>query len=69
MAQKEYEIAKDSFEVFVQGIAKDLENVIENLKRIVEELPHYLKYEYTHPRKKPRGSMRRARQERAESEG
>ena len=64
MTQKE----KDSVEVFVQGIAKAIENVVENLKKIFEELPHYLKYECAHPRKKPRGSMRRARRERAESE-
>lgn len=65
MTQKE----KDSVEVFVQGIAKAIENVVENLKKIFEELPRYLKYECVHPRKKPRGSIRRARRERAESEG
>lgn len=64
MTQKE----KDSVEVLIQGITKALINVVENLKRIFEELPRYLKYEYAHPRKKPRGSMRRARRERAESE-
>lgn len=67
MAQKEYEV-KDSVEAIMQGIAKAIENVVENLKRIFEELPPYLKYEYAHPRKKPRGSIRRARREKAESE-
>lgn len=59
---------KDSVEVIMQGIAKAIENVVEDLRRVFEELPRYLKYEYAHPRKKPRGSMRRARRERAESE-
>ena len=59
---------KDNVEVPTQEIVKALENIVDNLKRIFEELPHYLKYEYTHSRKKPRGSIRRARRERAESE-
>lgn len=67
MTQKEYEV-KDSVEATMQGIAKAIENVVENLRKIFEELPRYLKYECAHPRKKPRGSIRRARRERAESE-
>ena len=59
---------KDSVEVLIQGIAKAVENVVENLREIFEGLPHYLKYECAHPRKKPRGSIRRVRRERAESE-
>lgn len=60
---EELENAKGSVEVLAQGIAKALENAVEGLKRIFEELPPYLKYEYSHPRKKPRGSLRRLRRE------
>lgn len=62
------QIEKDSAEAPMQGIAKAIENVVEELKKIFEELPRYLKYECAHPRKKPRGSIRRARREMAESE-
>ena len=63
MTEEEYEIAKGSVEILAQGITKVLETFAEGLKRIFDELPPYLKYEYAHPRKKPRGSIRRARKE------
>ena len=58
---------KDSVEALMQEIAKVLENVVENLRKIFEELPRYLKYECAHPRKKKRGSIRRARRESMQS--
>lgn len=63
MTREEYEMTKGSVEILAQGIVKVLETFTEGLKRIFDELPPYLKYEYAHPRKKPRGSIRRARRE------
>lgn len=43
-----------------------LKNAIDNISKALDgfynELPKYLKNEMLHPKKKPRGSMRRARQ-------
>lgn len=45
-----------------------LKNAIDNVSKALcefyEELPQYLITEMLHPKKKPRGSMRRARKER-----
>ena len=41
-----------------------IDNVSKALDRFYEELPQYLIREMLHPKKKPRGSMRRARKER-----
>ncbi len=41
-----------------------IDNVSKALDRFYEELPQYLATEMLHPKKKPRGSMRRARKER-----
>lgn len=44
-----------------------IDNVSKALGEFYEELPQYLINEMLHPKKKPRGSMRRARKE-SESE-
>lgn len=41
---------------------KNLDNIAKALDGIYAELPQYLKTEILHPKKKPRGTMRRARQ-------
>ena len=45
-------------------LKKVIDNFSKALDEIYEELPQYLIREMLHPKKKPRGSMRRARQER-----
>jgi hypothetical protein len=41
-----------------------IDNVSKALNEFYEELPQYLRTEMLHPKKKPRGSMRRVRQRR-----
>jgi hypothetical protein len=45
-----------------------LKNAIDNISKALDkfynELPKYLRNEMLHPKKKPRGSIRRARQKR-----
>ena len=45
-----------------------LKNAIDNMSKVLdgiyEKIPRYLRTEMLHPKKKPRGSMRRARKER-----
>ncbi len=43
-------------------LKKTIENVSKALDEFYEELPKYLRTEMLHPKKKPRGSMRRIRQ-------
>ena len=45
-------------------LKRAIDNVSKVLDRIYEEIPRYLIREMLHPKKKPRGSMRRARKER-----
>ena len=41
-----------------------IDNVSKALCKVYEEIPQYLIREMLHPKKKPRGSIRRARKER-----
>lgn len=43
-------------------LKKVIDNISKALDGIYEELPQYLRTEMLHPKKKPRGSIRRARQ-------
>ena len=43
-------------------LEKAIDNVSKALGRFYEAIPKYLRTEMLHPKKKPRGSMRRARQ-------
>ena len=43
-------------------LKKAIDNVTKALGEFYEELPQYLRTEMLHPKKKPRGSMRRIRQ-------
>lgn len=43
-------------------LKKTIDDVSKALDRFNEELPKYLRTEILHPKKKPRGSIRRARQ-------
>lgn len=43
-------------------LKKAIDNVSKALGEFYEEIPRYLRTEMLHPKKKPRGSIRRARQ-------
>jgi hypothetical protein len=43
-------------------LKKAIDIISKELDGIYEELPQYLRTEILHPKKKPRGSIRRARQ-------
>ena len=43
-------------------LKKAIDNVSKALGRFYEAIPKYLRTEMLHPKKKPRGSIRRARQ-------
>ncbi len=45
-------------------LKKAIDNISKALDGFYNELPKYLRNEMLHPKKKPRGSMRRARKER-----
>lgn len=45
-------------------LKKTFDNISKALDGFYNELPKYLRNEMLHPKKKPRGSMRRARKER-----
>ena len=47
-----------------KAIVKAFEPVIEQLKELIDSLEPYQKYEILHPRKKPRGSIRRNKHKR-----
>lgn len=44
------------------NLKKALENLAKTLNELYNALPKYLRNEMLHPKKKPRGTMRRARQ-------
>ena len=46
------------------NLKKAIDNLSKALDGFYKELPKYLRTEILHPKKKPRGSIRRARQER-----
>ncbi len=50
-------------EQFFEGFMNTLQNISKNIDDWFNSLPPYLKFEILHPRKKPRGSIRRARKE------
>lgn len=45
--------------VLIETLKPMLERLAERLGKALGETPRYLLYEATHPRKKPRGSIRR----------
>lgn len=44
-------------------LKKSLDKIAKALDRFYEEIPQYLRREMLHPKKKPRGSVRRKRKE------
>lgn len=46
-----------------EALSKVLEPVLKSIQDMIDELEPYQRYELLHPRKKPRGSIRRARKE------
>lgn len=63
----------EKWEKFVEKLGAALWKIIEAMSDIYTELlgsdilPRYLIFEMKHPKKKPRGSIRRARKERSEA--
>ncbi len=58
--QEQYEQFKDLMYQLGQAILK----ACEPLLKLIDDLEPYQKFEILHPRKKPRGSIRRARRKR-----
>lgn len=56
--------SEESFSLLKRAI----DNISKALDGFYNELPKYLRNEMLHPKKKPRGSMRRARQGRWEND-
>ena len=50
-----------SYEEAMALLKKSLGNISKALGEFYEEIPRYLRNEMLHPKKKPRGSIRRAR--------
>lgn len=53
---------------FISTLEKAIDDILKILNEFYNGLPKYLRNEILHPGKKPRGSMRRTRREKAESE-
>jgi hypothetical protein len=69
---EEYEsISKQYAEVgkvLIETLKPMLERLAERLGKAIGETPRYLLYEAVHPRKKPRGSIRRERKKENEKD-
>jgi hypothetical protein len=52
-----------TYEESISLLKKAINNVSKALDEFYEEIPKYLRTEMLHPKKKPRGSIRRARKE------
>ena len=50
--------------VLIETLKPMIERLAERLEKALGEVPRYLLYEAVHPRKKPRGSIRRERKKR-----
>lgn len=55
---------KDSIDSFIAVLKPAVELITEFFKSWEDELEPFMRFETLHPRKKPRGSMRRFRKER-----
>lgn len=56
-----YEATSEAAKVIIETIKPMIERLAERLGEILGETPRYILYEAVHPRKKPRGSIRRKR--------
>lgn len=59
-----YEAASEAEKVIIETLKPMLERLAERLGKALGETPRYKLYEAVHPRKKPRGSIRRERKKR-----
>lgn len=59
-----YEALAEVGKTLIETLKPMLENLVERLGELFGETPRYLLYEAVHPRKKPRGSIRRKRKKR-----
>lgn len=65
---EQFEQAKELILKLGQAIVKAFKPIVEKFQDIIDTLEPYQKFELAHPRKKPRGSLRRARRARKEQE-
>jgi len=59
---------KDNTEIIMQAISEAIQKAIKALTDFINSLEPYQKYEILHPKKKPRGSIRRIKKERREDD-
>ena len=65
---EQFEQAKEAIINLGQAIVKAFKPIVEKFQDFIDALEPYQKFELAHPRKKPRGSLRRARRARKEQE-
>jgi len=63
---EQFEQAKEAIINLGQAIVKAFKPIVEKFQDFIDALEPYQKFELAHPRKKPRGSIRRARRARKE---
>ena len=61
--QREIERYKESLSNLGVAIVKAIEPILEKFAHLFDGMEPYQKYELMHPRKKPRGSIRRRRRD------
>ena len=59
---------KDNTEIIMQAIGEAIQKAVKALTDFIDSLEPYQKYEIMHPKKKPRGSIRRIKKERREDD-
>ena len=65
---EQFEQAREAILNLGQAIVKAFKPIVEKFQDVIDALEPYQKFELAHPRKKPRGSLRRARRARKEQE-
>ena len=63
---EQFEQARKAIINLGQAIVKAFKPIVEKYQNFFDSLEPYQKFELAHPRKKPRGSLRRARRARKE---
>jgi len=64
-----YEAASEAEKVIIETLKPMIERLAERVGKALGETPRYLLYEAVHPRKKPRGSIRRKKKKARETNG
>ena len=61
MNEDDLQRLQDAFVELGRAIIESIEPMMERIKEVFDSLEPYQKYELLHPRKKPRGSIRRSK--------